>query len=155
MKDNFSGDPSGMFSFGSSIYKLTKDSQITYILRPAKQKCFTACRETGDFIEPFDSIEDAGKAIEKYESDDKNDGTYVEDFYDVVDSDHMSLSKPENRGGFRPNSGRPRKGSARLVTYVKPSTASQIAEISEELGITRGEVIDNMVESHVEQAKKE
>lgn len=52
---------------------------------------WTACKETGDFIEYFRTYEDAVKAIEKYEEKDKAEGNYTEDFYDIVDDEHCSI----------------------------------------------------------------
>lgn len=54
-------------------------------------KIYTADRETGVFIDEFATIEEAKKAIEKYEELDKQDGTYEENFYDVVNENHESL----------------------------------------------------------------
>ena len=52
-------------------------------------KIYTADKETGTFIEEFATIEEAKKAIESYEAADIADGTYEEDFYAVVDENHM------------------------------------------------------------------
>lgn len=52
---------------------------------------WTACKETGDFIEYFRTYEDAVKAIEKYEEKDKAEGNYTEDFYNIVDDEHCSI----------------------------------------------------------------
>ena len=54
-------------------------------------KFYTADREAGNKIEPFNTIEEAKKAILKYEEQDKKDGVYTPDFYDVVDEDCKSL----------------------------------------------------------------
>jgi hypothetical protein len=54
-------------------------------------KIYTADRETGSFIDEFATIEEAKKAIEKYEELDKQDSTYEGDFYDVVNENHESL----------------------------------------------------------------
>lgn len=42
---------------------------------------WTACRETGDFIDCFKTYEDAVKA----------EGNYTENFYDIVDDEHCSI----------------------------------------------------------------
>lgn len=55
-------------------------------------KFFTADRETGTIIDWFSSIEEAQKAIEEYEEEDKKDGTYTANFYDIVDESHKSLT---------------------------------------------------------------
>lgn len=52
---------------------------------------FTADREAGNKIEAFNTIEEALKAIAAYEAEDKKDGTYTPDFYDVVNEDHESV----------------------------------------------------------------
>lgn len=54
-------------------------------------KYYTADRETGTIIDAFDTVEDALSAIEQYESSDKKDGTYEDNFYDIVDGDHCSV----------------------------------------------------------------
>ena len=52
---------------------------------------WTADKETGTFIDAFDTIEEALEAIEKYEEEDRENGDYTEDFYDVVDDNHCSV----------------------------------------------------------------
>lgn len=42
---------------------------------------YTANREAGTFIDEFDTYEEAKKAIEEYEAQDKTDGIYEADFY--------------------------------------------------------------------------
>ena len=54
-------------------------------------KIYTADKETGTFIDEFETIEAAMAAIEKYEIEDMNEGVYEDDFYDVVDEKHCSL----------------------------------------------------------------
>ena len=44
---------------------------------------YTVNNETGEKIDSFMTLEDAVKAIRMYERDDKIDGSYTEDFYDV------------------------------------------------------------------------
>ena len=44
---------------------------------------YTVNRETGDKIDSFMNLEDAVDAIRMYEIDDRIDGSYTEDFYDV------------------------------------------------------------------------
>lgn len=55
------------------------------------KKLFTANRETGDIIEEVKSIEAGRELISRYEAEDKAEGTYEENFYDVVDEDHNSV----------------------------------------------------------------
>lgn len=54
-------------------------------------KVYTADKATGSFIEAFDSVADARKAIVAYEEEDKANDRFEKDFYDVVDEDHYSL----------------------------------------------------------------
>lgn len=54
-------------------------------------KMYTADRETGTFIEEIDSIAEGLKLIEEYEEEDKKEGTYTEDFYDIVYENHVSV----------------------------------------------------------------
>ena len=41
-------------------------------------------REAGNVITEFETMEEAHKEIEKYEEQDKKDGVYVEDFYEIA-----------------------------------------------------------------------
>ena len=52
---------------------------------------YTACRETGDTITWFDTIEEAREAIKYYEQIDKNEGYYTEDFYCIQDENRITI----------------------------------------------------------------
>lgn len=54
-------------------------------------KIYTANRETGVFIEEFATVEGAKRAIAGYESDDKKEGIYEPNFYDVVNEEHETI----------------------------------------------------------------
>lgn len=41
------------------------------------------CRENGDLIDCFNTREEAERTLEAYEEEDKRDGTYTENFYEV------------------------------------------------------------------------
>lgn len=41
-------------------------------------------REAGNVITQFETMEEAQKELEKYEEQDKKDGTYTEDFYEIA-----------------------------------------------------------------------
>ena len=56
-------------------------------------KLYTADRETGTFIEEIESIAEGLALIAEYEAQDKKDGTYTEDFYDIVNESHESVEK--------------------------------------------------------------
>lgn len=56
-----------------------------------KKMFYTANRETGTFIDEFETLEEAKKAIEEYEAQDKKDGVYEADFYEVEDENHCSI----------------------------------------------------------------
>ncbi len=58
-----------------------------------KRYFYTADRETGSFIDSFETYEDALKAIEGYEAEDKENGDYTPDFYDIVDEEHMHIEQ--------------------------------------------------------------
>lgn len=45
---------------------------------------YTVCRENGNVIDCFDTLEEAVDHIKLYEANDKYDKSYTEDFYDVV-----------------------------------------------------------------------
>lgn len=55
------------------------------------KKYYTADRETGTFIDEFDTYAEAEKAIEQYEKDDKKNGVFEPDFYDIVDEEHCTI----------------------------------------------------------------
>lgn len=57
-------------------------------------RVYTADREAGNRIEAFETVEEARKAIAAYEEEDKRDGIYTPDFYDVVNEDGESLISP-------------------------------------------------------------
>ena len=40
--------------------------------------------ETGTFIDQFDTYQEAQKELERYEKEDKQEGTYTPDFYEIV-----------------------------------------------------------------------
>lgn len=52
---------------------------------------YTADKETGAFIDKVDYVEEGLKLISEYEKKDKIEGTYVPDFYDIVDINHCSV----------------------------------------------------------------
>jgi putative IMPACT (imprinted ancient) family translation regulator len=41
--------------------------------------------EAGNVIEEVSSFEEAQKVVDKYETIDKNEGTYTPDFYEIVE----------------------------------------------------------------------
>ena len=41
-------------------------------------------REAGNVITQFETMEEAHKELERYETQDKKDGTYSEDFYEIA-----------------------------------------------------------------------
>ena len=54
-------------------------------------KIYAADKETGTFIEEFHSIKKAHDAIARYEVEDKKEGIFKPDFYDVVNENHESI----------------------------------------------------------------
>lgn len=57
------------------------------------RKIYTAARETGDIIDEVASVEEGLALIAKYEEDDKKNGVYEEDFYDLVNRDHETIDR--------------------------------------------------------------
>ena len=55
------------------------------------KKIYTADRETGTFIDEFETVADAKAAIEEYEETDRENDAYEPGFYDIVDENHCSL----------------------------------------------------------------
>ena len=41
--------------------------------------------ETGTFIDQFNTYQEAQKELERYENEDKKDGTFTPDFYEIVE----------------------------------------------------------------------
>ena len=56
-----------------------------------KAMYWTANKETGTFIEAFETIEEARDAILAYEKEDVENGCYTNDFYEVVDENHCRI----------------------------------------------------------------
>lgn len=56
-------------------------------------KLYTACRETGDFIEEVNSIQEGKDLIKKYEEIDRSEGDYEDNFYAIVNEDHEEVSE--------------------------------------------------------------
>lgn len=54
---------------------------------------YTACRETGDLIEKVDSIQEGKDLIKKYEEIDRNEGSYEDNFYAVVNENHEEVGE--------------------------------------------------------------
>lgn len=48
---------------------------------------WTACRETGDLIDEFDTIQEARAQIERYEAEDMGEGIFEPRFYEVLGMD--------------------------------------------------------------------
>lgn len=56
-------------------------------------KLYTACRETGDFIEKVSSIQEGKELIKGYEEIDKNEGNYEDNFYAIVNENHEEVDE--------------------------------------------------------------
>ncbi len=54
-------------------------------------KYYVANKETGSFITEVNSVSDGIIQIAIYEAEDKEEGTYTEGFYDVVDDNHNTV----------------------------------------------------------------
>lgn len=53
-------------------------------------KYYTCDRETWTIIDEFATLEEAMAEVKKYEKTDKEEGTYEQDFYDVIDDNKVS-----------------------------------------------------------------
>lgn len=69
------------------------DGDVIEVVKDYKVKLYTADRETGTFIDEVESLEAGERLIAEYEEDDKAEGTYQADFYDVVNEDHKSVQE--------------------------------------------------------------
>lgn len=47
-------------------------------------KYIIQCKENGDLIEEVETLREAKEILNKYEEDDKKDGIYEEDFYEIA-----------------------------------------------------------------------
>lgn len=56
-------------------------------------KLYTACRETGDFIEKVNSIQEGKELIKKYEEIDRNEDSYEDNFYAIVNENHEEVDE--------------------------------------------------------------
>lgn len=56
-----------------------------------KKQLYVANSWTGAFIEPVSSLNEGLRLIEQFENRDREDGTFREDFYTIVDQDHVSI----------------------------------------------------------------
>lgn len=57
----------------------------------AKKQLYVADRETGTFIEQVSSLNEGLRMIEQLENQDREKGTYKEDFYTIVNQEHVSV----------------------------------------------------------------
>ena len=56
-------------------------------------KIYVADKETGTFIEEVKTLEDGKKLIEQYEQQDIIQGIYEDNFYDIVDENHCTITR--------------------------------------------------------------
>lgn len=56
-------------------------------------KIYVADKETGTFIEQVKTVKDGLKLIAEYEQADRQDGTYEDGFYALVDENHMNVQE--------------------------------------------------------------
>lgn len=52
------------------------------------KEIWVCARETGDKIEKVNSLQDGQELIERFEIDDKKQGVYEQDFYEVIEYGH-------------------------------------------------------------------
>jgi hypothetical protein len=45
-------------------------------------------RESGNFIDEFDTYQEAKKELQRYESEDNQEESYTEDFYEIVEREY-------------------------------------------------------------------
>ncbi len=76
----------------------TIDNKQGYIKRLIREdiarnapKLYVADRETGTFIEPVSTLGEGLRTIEQFEESDRQEGTFQEDFYTIVNQDHVSI----------------------------------------------------------------
>ena len=75
-------------SFDINIKRETAKKVIELIENDkAGKKYIIRDREAGNFIDEFDTLEEAQKEPERYEQMDKDEGDYTPDFYEIVESE--------------------------------------------------------------------
>ena len=57
-------------------------------------------REAGNYIEAVETYEEALERVEEYEEEDKKDGNYTEDFYEIVEAEPQVLFGDFERDGL-------------------------------------------------------
>lgn len=58
---------------------------------PQQNIYVVVCKESEDWIECVPSLFEGWELIKKFEEEDKKDGTYEQDFYDVVELEDCGL----------------------------------------------------------------
>lgn len=75
--------------------------------------------------------EEALTKIEKYEQEDREEGTYEEDFYDIVNEEHQTIAQEENKVKFMVNFYDPETGATSPIDNIEEAegyTAEQYIE---------------------------
>lgn len=62
-------------------------------MKNTNKKMYVADKETGTFMEEVKTIEEGLKVIADFEKEDKENGNYTENFYDIVDEDHCTVER--------------------------------------------------------------
>lgn len=86
--DAFLADAEKMLAIGNSSYELSGRETASgnpecYYFENVKMFVIQD-REAGNVIDELSTLEEAQKAMAAYEEEDKKDGNYVEDFYEIV-----------------------------------------------------------------------
>lgn len=56
-------------------------------------RLYTACRETGDFIEEVNNIQEGKERIKEYEKTDRKMDAYEDNFYAIVNENHEEVDE--------------------------------------------------------------
>lgn len=71
-------------SENDGIIVSTCPATLSTVVRCEGSEIWVCARETWDKIEKVSTVEEGIKLIEKFEADDKADGSYEENYYDVI-----------------------------------------------------------------------
>jgi hypothetical protein len=73
----------------NDVYSVTKQFEdLQEATKYAECKVFSIrCKETGTLIDEFANLTEAKNALFEYETEDKKDGTYEPDFYEICFKD--------------------------------------------------------------------
>lgn len=75
-----------LFTLNGRYFIYCNQGKVYFVKNVSKMKKFVVrCKENGQIFERFDSKEEAFETIKEFEDEDKKNGDYIEDFYEVAE----------------------------------------------------------------------